>query len=96
MGRGPFLMRLFLERGRERARWIEAEAETLIRHFGRGALAAAQREEHEAVDFPSVRYWRLVRKAIARETKVDVYRLVAAPPRPRASGSRTVSGADPA
>ena len=30
MGRGPFLMRLFLERGRERARWIEAEAETLM------------------------------------------------------------------
>ncbi len=31
----------FLERGRQRARWIEAEAESLIQHLGPGAFDAA-------------------------------------------------------
>ncbi len=75
-------MVLFLERGRQRTRWIEGEAESLIQHLGPGAFNAADRMEREANDFSSVRYWRSVRKAIARETKVEVYRLRVAPPRP--------------
>ena len=77
--RGPFLrcwqMLLILERGRQRAKWIEAEAESLIQHLGPGAFDAADRMEREANDFSSARYWRSVRKAIARETKIEVYRL---------------------
>ena len=78
--RGPFLrcwqMLLILERGRQRAKWIEAEAESLIQHLGASAFGAAHSMEREATNFPSsVRYWRSVRKAIARETKIEVYRL---------------------
>ena len=65
----------FLERGRQRAIWIEAEAESLIQHLGPGALGTARRMELDANDFPSVRYWRSVRKAIARETEIETYRL---------------------
>ncbi len=68
-------MRLFLEKRRQRARWIEAEAESLIQHLGRGAFEAARRMEREANDFPSVQYWRSVRKALAREMSVETYRL---------------------
>jgi hypothetical protein len=68
-------MLLFLERRRQRARWIETEAESLIQHLGPGAFDAASRMEREAKDFSSVLYWRSVRKAIARETKVDAYQL---------------------
>ena len=68
-------MLLILERGRQRAKWIEAEAESLIQHLGASAFGAAHSMEREATDFPSVRYWRSVRKAIARETKIEVYRL---------------------
>ncbi len=88
-------MLLFLERGRQRARWIETEAESLIQHLGPGAFNAADRMEREANDFSSARYWRSVRKAIARETKVEVYRLRVAPPEPRASARRAISGLDP-
>ncbi len=72
----------FLERERQRARWIEAQAESLIQRFGPGAFDAADRIGREANDFSSVRYWRSVTKAIARETKVEVYRLRVVPPRP--------------
>jgi len=65
----------FLERGRQRARWIEAQAESLIQRLGPGAFDAARRMEREANDFPSVLYWRSVRKAIARETKIETYPL---------------------
>ena len=74
-------MFLFVEKRRQRARWIEGEAESLIQHLGRGAFDAARRMEREANDFPSVRYWRSVRKAIARETNVETYRLVFEPER---------------
>ncbi len=65
----------FLERGRQRAIWIEAEAESLIQHLGPAAFDAARRMELDAGDFPSGRYWRSVRKAIARETVIVTYRL---------------------
>ena len=65
----------FLERGRQRARWIEAEAELLIQHLGPGAFDAARRMELDASDFPSVWYWRSVRKAISRETEIETYLL---------------------
>jgi hypothetical protein len=65
----------FLERGRQRARWIEAEAESLIQHLGPGAFDAASLMERRANDFTSVRDWRSVRKAIARETKTETCRL---------------------
>ena len=48
-------MFLFLESRRQRARWIEAEAESLIQNLGPGAFGAARRMEREANDFPSVR-----------------------------------------
>ena len=64
-----------LERGRQRAIWIEAEAESLIQHLGPRALDVARRMELDVGDFPSVRYWRSVRKAIARETEIETYRL---------------------
>ena len=63
-------MLLFPERGRQRARWIEAGAESLIQHLGPGAFDAASMMERKANDFPSVRYWRSVRKAIARKAMV--------------------------
>ena len=75
-------MFLFLERGHQRAKWIETDAELLIQHRGRAAFDAARMMERKANDFPSVRYWRSVRKAIARETKTETYRLNAPPPRP--------------
>ena len=65
----------FLERGRQRARGIEGKAESLIQRLGPGAFDAARRMELDADDFPSVRYWRSVRKAIARETEIEVYQL---------------------
>ncbi len=65
----------FLERGRQRAIRIEAEAESLIQHLGPRALNAARKMELDAGDFPSVRYWRSVRKAITRETEIETYRL---------------------
>ena len=65
----------FLERGHDRALRIEAEAETLIQHLGAAAFDAARRMERAATDFSSVRYWRSVRKAIERETKIETYRL---------------------
>jgi len=82
-------MLLFLERGRQRARWIEAEAESLIQHLGPGAFGAAHRMEREAHDFPSGRYWRSVRKAIARETKIEVYRFKRQPHGCRSLSSRS-------
>ena len=84
-------MFLFLERRRQRARRIEAEAESLIQYLGRGACAEACRMEREANDFHSLRYWRSVKKAITRETKAEVYRFIFAPPQPastRAEGIR--------
>ena len=68
-------MLLFLEQRRQRARRIETEAESLIQHLGPSAFNAARTMECKANDFPSVRYWRSVRNAIARETKIDVYLL---------------------
>lgn len=65
----------FVERGHQRAIWIEAEAESLIQRLRPRALNAARRMEVDAGDFPSVRYWRSVRKAIARETEIETYRL---------------------
>ncbi len=64
-----------LERVSQRAIWIEAEAEALIQHLGPRALDVARRMELHASDFPSVRYWRSVRKAIARETEIEIYPL---------------------
>ena len=63
-------MLLFPERGRQRARWIEAGAESLIQRLGPGAFDAASMMERKANDFPSVRYWRSVREAIARKAMV--------------------------
>ena len=83
-------MLLFLEQGRQRARWIETEAEALIQHLGLGALDAARRMEREANDFPSLRYWRSVRKAIARETKVETYRLSGEAVAPRSRCGKAV------
>ena len=54
---------------------IEAEAESLIQHLGRSAFDVARRMELDASDFPSVPYWRSVRKAIARETEIETFRL---------------------
>ncbi len=68
-------MSSFLERGRRRAIRIEGEAESLIQRLGPRALDAASMMEREADDFPSLRYWRSVRKAIARETQVETYQL---------------------
>jgi hypothetical protein len=65
----------FPELGRQRARWIEAEAESLIQHLGPSALDAARNMELDAIDFASLRYWRSVRKAIARETEIETYRI---------------------
>ena len=48
----------------------EAGAESLIQHLGPGAFDAASMMERKANDFPSVRYWRSVRKAIARKAMV--------------------------
>ncbi|RBP17159.1 hypothetical protein DFR50_10344 [Roseiarcus fermentans] len=73
-------MLLFLERGRKRRRRIEAEAESLIRRLGPGAFDAAHERERKAEAFASVRYWRSVRKAIARETTAETHRLRDAPP----------------
>ena len=71
-------MLLFSERSAW-ARWIEAEAELLIQRLGIGAFATARRMDREASDFPSLRYWRSVRKAIARETKIETYRISDSP-----------------
>jgi hypothetical protein len=65
----------FLERGRQRARWIEAEAESLIQRLGRAAPDTARSMELDATDFASLRYWRSVRKAIERETEIETYSL---------------------
>lgn len=65
----------FLERRRQRAQWIEAQAEALIQRLGPSALNTANMMERDAYDFSSVRYWRSVRKAIARETDVETFRL---------------------
>ena len=68
-------MLLFLEQRRQRAKRIEAQAEALIQRLGPRALNTAHMMERDAYDFSSVRYWRSVRKAVARETEVEVYRL---------------------
>ena len=53
---------------RERARWIDVEADALVRVFGDGAHAAARKKVREASDMSAMRYWGAVKEAVAGGT----------------------------
>ena len=54
-----------MRRRREKAAWITAEAEVLIRELGAGGRRAARWMERTANDMPAMRFWRAVKDAIA-------------------------------
>jgi hypothetical protein len=58
----------WLRRGRERAKWIEAEAEALVRDVGVNAYAEARRLEREANSIKEARDCNRIALATARRT----------------------------
>jgi hypothetical protein len=56
-------MRLF-EALRQRAKWIETEADTLVREHGKNAYAVASDMERQANDLSAKFFWHAIKKII--------------------------------